>query len=98
MRHPTLLSVRGGSQTTRVPTPQWVVTSRPCVAYAEMQDATVAEAVELREVIEQHAVVVDRRQDARDEEPITVQFFPEVGADLLGMSDEVCVTSDWFHR
>lgn len=49
------------------------------VAYAEMQDATVAEAVELREVIEQHAVVVDRRQDARDEEPITVQFFPEVG-------------------
>jgi len=49
------------------------------VAYAEMQDVTVAEAVELREVIEQHAVVVDRRQDARDEEPITVQFFPEVG-------------------
>lgn len=50
------------------------------VAYVEMQTATVAKAVELREVIEQHAMGVDRRQHARDEEPTTAQFFPEVGS------------------
>jgi hypothetical protein len=49
-------------------------------AYAELQNAPVAKAVELREVIEQHAMVVDRRQHAQDEEPTTAQFFPEVGS------------------
>lgn len=46
------------------------------VAYAEMQNATVGRIMELRDVIEQHAMVVERTKDPRDEEPVTTQFFP----------------------